>query len=384
MDTSTNLLSVADAEGVLSLVPHMLGFHPQNSMVLLVTTGVRLVATLRVDLPPEDASPAAARRHARRCGRYLDEMTEASAAFIVTYSRSRVASPDGQPPHGLLVRSVAEHLAQRSIAVPDAWHVGAGGWRSHFCTDLLCCPADGHALESIWLSDANLELQFGGSSPGLDHWDGTTSAAWPGTVAVRDMVDSITDGVLGSPEPSGFLRRWCDALELEPDQARKWLGGDPLETGILLAGLHDFSVRDVLPFAAGTTAAAGLSAVVTLDAGGEAPAALEEFLMGTAAAAPDWVRVDRLWDLGTSLLAAAQGEDRCALLCVLAWIEWARGRSSAAAALLDACLKGDPDYALAVGLKAFLDLGRLPGWARAPGTAWKRGAAPRDMPGAET
>ena len=386
MDTSTNQLSVADAEGVLALVPHMLGFHPEHSLVLLITSGSKLVAALRVDLPPGGASPFEERAHAVRVGEYLEDMQEATGAFLVTYSASPASRLAGRTrsPHRRVVKTVAEELGARSVAVPDAWHVGPDGWRSHYCTDESCCPEQGHPLESIWLSDANLELQFAGSAPGSRLWDGTPSSPWPAAATVRDMVGSILGGVLGAPDATGFLRRWCEAIEREPADALARLRSEPLETGILLAGLHDYSVRDVLPFAAATATADGIAVAGELDAGGEAPRQLAEVLLGSAESAPDWDRLDRLWNIGAELVAAADGEDRCALLCVLGWIEWARGRSSAAAALLDGCLAANPAYALAGKLKTFLDQGRLPRWARDPATAWRRGTGPGAMPGRET
>lgn len=368
-------LSVADAEGVLSVVPHTLGFHPRESLVVLIIAGTVLSATLRVDLPEKDPPDSdAASAHAGTVARYVRELPGATGAFLVAYSGRE---PDVRSPYFRLVRALASTLRRGGISVPDAWYVGPTGWRSYFCPDGDCCPPGGHPLESVWLSDANLGLVLGGSSPRRGHWDGSPVRVWKQRDAVRAAVAAALPG--RGPSAPELLERWCAALVGDPEATLERLRSDPVAAGTLLAGLRTLPVRDALPFAAGVSGAAALAAVADIEGGvqdGPAARQLGRFLLGDSRSAPDWRRLDLLWEVGRELLGAADGADRSALLCVLAWVEWARGRSSPAAVLLEACLRADPGHALARGLLAFVGRGVLPGWARDPATSWHRFGAP--------
>ena len=53
---------------------------------------------------------------------------------------------------------------------------------------------------------------------------------------------------------------------------------------------------------------------------------------------------------------------RAAPLTILAWLEWTRGRGTAASGYLDAALAADPEYLLARLFKQLLDGGATPLW----------------------
>ena len=200
---------------------------------------------------------------------------------------------------------------------------------------------------------------------------------WKQRDAVRAAVAAALAG--RGPRAPELLERWCAALAGDPEATLERLRSDPVAAGTLLAGLRTLPVRDALPFAAGVSGAAARAAVADIEGGvqdGPAARRLGRFLLGDSRSAPDWRRLDLLWEVGRELLGAADGADRSALLCVLAWVEWARGRSSPAVVLLEACLRADPGHALARGLLAFVGRGVLPGWARDPATSWHRFGAP--------
>lgn len=118
-----------------------------------------------------------------------------------------------------------------------------------------------------------------------------------------------------------------------------------------------------------------------------------EVLIGQYAGKPDWSRMDAAFAVFSELLAAsglgggsdveADQEAAAALLTLLAWIEWARGRGSRAQVYLGRCLETCPGYRLAELLEELLATGMFPVWARKAGTAW-RAAAERHPGGART
>ena len=81
--------------------------------------------------------------------------------------------------------------------------------------------------------------------------------------------------------------------------------------------------------------------------------------------------MDRAYEAFTALVQRAAGEPAAALLTLLGWIEWARGRSSRAEICLSGALREVPGYRLAALLRELLRRGELPQWAQSPSTAWR-------------
>lgn len=375
MNSSPGQLSVTNAEGVISLVPHMLGFHPRESLVVLIMHDNALEATLRVDLPAPGLDLAATRRLARHLMDYMRAAPDANGACLVVYAE-QAHIPKGGLPFQEFIDVVATQLQRGGYRIPDAWLVGRQRWWSYFCSETSCCPAGGRPLESVLLSDAHLRMVLEGSSPLADLWDGTGTGDWPGVEAVREVVDAQRACGDGWKDIIRGLERWCAALDQEPEDLLARLRSSPADTGALLAALDTQMVRDALPFAAGASTVAARHALVgqLRDRGSRGQLReLGEFMLGNSDRAPHWTALERLWTLGRHLLPAARETDRCALLCILAWIEWAKGHSSGAHALITTCRAEDPGYRLASLLDAFLARGRLPRWATNRETAWAGG-----------
>jgi len=414
---------VHDAEGILALVPHLLGFRPSGSLVCVLTSGGSLHATLRIDLPgggaarrpgrpprpaqhPPGPSPEAL---ARRVAGFLGTVKDATGVFLVVYAEPpvRPAGPEhaglgpARPgpaarPWSALVAALGRELEAIGLEVQDAWHVGGGRWRSYLCTDPSCCPPEGKPLEGIELSETNLQLVLAGSSPrgaepGVPELD-AAAAPWADPAAVRAAVRAVLDGA-DPPRRTALLMGWCRLLDADgrdalavPDLLRR-LRANPEETGALLAALHDKAIRDCLPSAAGLSAADGVAALSAIERGAERARCVRrmaDFMLGVSPETPDWDRLDRLRELCGGLVPAAREQDRCALLCLAAWVEWARGRGTAAGALLDACVAESPDYRLGILLHRLIGSGRMPDWVPDPGRAWRGHRAPMVLPPEET
>ena len=78
---------------------------------------------------------------------------------------------------------------------------------------------------------------------------------------------------------------------------------------------------------------------------------------------PDPERVDAAIELLKAAAARAPRADRPPLLCMLAWLNWALGRSSVADLFVTAAQEIDDGYGLAELLRTVLDRGMLPEWA---------------------
>jgi hypothetical protein len=78
---------------------------------------------------------------------------------------------------------------------------------------------------------------------------------------------------------------------------------------------------------------------------------------------PDVARVESAVLLVKQLAASAPRGCRPPLLCMLAWLNWALGRSSVSDRFVRAAEQVDPTYGFAEVLRTVLDRGMLPEWA---------------------
>ena len=446
-------LSAGSPPDILAFVPHCLGFEPEESLVLIALRGLRLGATLRLDLPgiragresthssaeaagPHRAGdfaragddtaagedPAAGEGHSAAAYRsricsLLARDPEADSVLIVVYTR-QPWNPGEPPPYSGMVARLREDLAEHGLELRDGWLSGNEHWRDYFCASQECCPWPGFPLDEIAGSRLNAELVYRGSA-----YSQTLQAA-VGLSGGRLRGGGPADPVTARSEEAcrrRFDGRWTTRRQFARtldawDQCFRGYRS-PRRDGLLLASLESRPIRDtVLVLAAlglqtalagsrywlaadvpevedangegpgadvtGAEAAAGVpgddaagAAGPSDRAGGEAGRIFRSVLIGRSSEAPDWEHLDRAYNAFTSLLGAASGEPAAALLTLLGWLEWARGRSSRADLCLIEALDIQPEYRLAQLLRELLRRGELPEWAQSPQTAWRRGGA---------
>lgn len=420
MTTETPYRSSNPAD-ILSYIPHTLGFWPRESLVCITVTETRIGATLRVDLP-RDPTPAEARDFAGQVQDYLSSDSKADSTLICLYTESLWPHP-ANPPHRLLMESLSAVLASSGVPVKNAWLVSSSHWREYFCEDAACCPLPGRPTDEITTSELNAELIFRGSHYARDLQEAVgigprlrfgSNASVEGN---RSAIEgSMGDSWLDADQFAVTMTAWCVAVNEHQDQpgrAGRLPSGVPDEesAGFLLASLSCRTVRDFLLVQICLGVGAALEAALCSDSlgqptgspqvpqmlrNGRPPAAgmegivVDDFLTAAQEQLPaegdpaefaavltgehdgllDWKRLTRAADLFHLMLQFSSGTSAAALLTMLAWTEWARGRGSRAQCYLDKCLEMDPEYRLAVLLQQLFATGRLPRWARSPATAW--------------
>ena len=135
---------ISDAGEVAAALPHLLGFHPLESVVLVGLggpSGGRVGLTVRGDLPP----PAAADGVARQLVAGL--CTDGPTAALVVVVSDDPDDPDPQAgvrlPHRPLVSRLLLDLAAADVAVRDVLLVRRGRWWSYDCPYACCHPGMG-------------------------------------------------------------------------------------------------------------------------------------------------------------------------------------------------------------------------------------------------
>lgn len=371
---SASNFSLASPEEVLAYIPHALGFYPRNAVVLLIMQGKGLAATLRVDLPAAEGSSDLVAQWADQLVQLVHKVPDATAVFAAVYTgQAPTGNHDSLPRHELVER-LAPELVRSGIQVRDAWFVGTIRWHSYFCLSENCCPSEGCDLPDLALTETHLRMVVAGSAPEDQLWDGTGIAEWENKNEVRSNLDILAAEFSGSVPRESLIKDWARLLDEDPVVAERRLRTDDVLCASLLLSLNDRMIRDILPYLAGRGTLQAFEALKEVSRGvefGRASQDFSDFLLGTAACTPDWDRLERLWFFCRDLLGVAEREETSALLCLLGWVNWAKGKGSSALKLFGTALANDPDYRLAQLMAKLLESGEMPSWVADPARAWR-------------
>lgn len=314
-----------------AVVPHLLGFHPEDSVVVLgLEPGTHAVrVTLRLDLPvePDRDAWAALLPAFDRVG--------ATEALLCVYP-----SPDADPwrearardlPARPVLDAAAEAFADAGVAALDAVCVVGDRMRSYWCRDERCCPREGRLIPHEELLRIEAELVGTGSAP----------------LQSRRTLERLLDP---RADDDPFRVEVLDEVEARADDVASY---GPDDVGSFLLGL--------------AAQAAGLD-----------QPNLQAALVGMVTSLASWVRPRDLLmralsvDADPTLVRAARGvlveAVRCArgpgvapvasLLAVCAWLS---GDGAMARVALARAEAADTGYSLARLLSAALDAG-IPPW----------------------
>ncbi len=305
------LVSVRAVEDLVCALPHLLGFPPVESLVVVALEGPRdeLTFTLRVDLPGPVGFDAVADMCALR-------MQAAGAdgvlAFVVTEAPDPAA---GRLPGGDLVEAL-----QRGVGPPlrDAFLVRGGRVWSYLCPDPACCPPGGRLVDDA--SPVATALAAAGVVSGRrvfrDRDEIVQAAQAVGGAEADAMIAairrlSVDPDAPGPPEPGALEERYRERLPaLLAHCAERGADVGDEDAALLGCAWHDTDLRDhmLATVAAGAPGADALVRAVArrVPAPYDAPAA-----------------------------------------SMLGWVAYAEGSGVLAAAALERALATDPRYSLA-------------------------------------
>ncbi len=134
---------ISGAGQAAAAVPHLLGFRPEDSLVVLCITRPRhqVGLTMRFDV---SGGPSPARLAAQAAVRA--EAAGADEVMLVCYPRASGADLDVASRHDLpradLLEQVCLRMAERHIGIQNAVVVCAGRWRSYLCDDECCASSE--------------------------------------------------------------------------------------------------------------------------------------------------------------------------------------------------------------------------------------------------
>jgi hypothetical protein len=328
---------IGSPAAVLAVVPHLLGFVPSKSLIVIGAGPPldRINLTLRFDLPdPPDA------RTAREIAQH--------AVSVLTGQQQGMAVAIGYGP-GSLVTPIADAVrraARRAgLELRDVLRVEQDRYWSYLCRNPDCCPPQGVPIDPRHPAGAAM--------------DAAGMAALPDRAALAASIGPL-GGLARRSMRDATRRAETHAISLFGQASRSGRSRDARRL-VLREALS--AVTDAL-----TTYRQG-GKFVTDDQVAWLALALTSLRVRDDA----WARMDvdfrdahtRLW---TDVIRRAEPTYLPAPACLLAFTAWQSGNGALANLALDRALTADPGYSMALLLRDTIDAGAPPSLARLPMT----------------
>ena len=198
------MTTLTSPHDLLAAIPFLIGYHPENSLVVVSLKDETVGMAMRVDYP--DHLPEAA--YNLLASHLLRDQSH--GALIVAYvPKDRLDGED-------VLRELAGALARVDINVQESICVKDGRYRSVICRDRQCCPKDGTEVPQINSSRIALEHVFQGKP-----------MPFPNVETLIQSLDSL---------PLAREREWIAAVEkFAPPQDEAQHQGDVLQSGEALS-----------------------------------------------------------------------------------------------------------------------------------------------------
>jgi hypothetical protein len=328
-------LVVRGPDSLPSLVPHLVGFHPVRSLVVvgLLPEAHSVRVTVRVDLPAIDTPPAAALAEWQSA---FVALTRAGATDMVllVYPGAEEDPWRDETPHDLprrrFVAELAARLGDAGFVVLDSLCVVGQRLRSYDCLTTACCPLEGRVVDEAEALRVRALFVEQGSAPLASRADLVAGLAErPIDDPVRERVARGRDAIVARLPAGAEVRvhRFVDDL-------RVW-GAEPRGTATLAR------LVVVAQLLCSTVRSRDLTLrSLTVDADLDLLAAARSVL-GEA-------------------VRCSSGVEVAPVASVLAVCCWVSGDGAAARIALDRAFESDPSYSLAALVSAALDTGAPP------------------------
>jgi hypothetical protein len=336
---------------VLAVIPHLLGFHPSKSFVVIGAgrrPRERIELAFRYDLPDPPLAGHAAEiaEHAAAVLR----QRRLSTVICIGYGSGALVTP--------VADAVAGAVRRDGLRLHELLRVEDGRYWSYLCANPECCPPDGVPFDAQ-------------ANPAAAAMTVAGLVAYPDRAALAGTLAPVTGAAASRME---------QATEQARDRAAALIARAAAQRGAhatrLLVDAGRQAVKDAL-----TTYQDG--GRITAD---ETIAWLSVVLGHLAVRDDAWARMDpghraahvRLW---TDVVRRVRPEYLPAPASLLAFTAWQSGEGALANIAIDRALEADPRYSLALLLRDIMDSGVPPSAARVPMTP-EQVAASYDLPDA--
>lgn len=333
MSTEPMTVTASGPADFVTLVPRMLGFKPQDSVVVVPFSGTRSIGAVRVDLP--EAVRAAECAHV--ISGLLCKIAGVTGVALVVYGERERA--------GIIEDALKIEANKTGLTLVEALYVVDDGW-----------GFIGDERPPVPLQDVSAELAA--LPMEVDQCAGAT---------LPETESAFADAVAASLSAQNDDED--DSLDLV-DLFESALSWDPahlevVSASALIALLARPSLRDVgLVHWSHGRGAEALDAQRKWQHGAAYPRDLASLMWGEGPR-PEPQRLFAALELCRHLASATPDPLRVGPLSVAAWFAWALGKSTHASIYAAKALKIDPAHGLSEIVTTFVESGHLPEWATA-------------------
>ncbi|MER7798617.1 DUF4192 family protein [Microbacterium sp. NPDC096154] len=343
----TTVIQASEPARFLSLLPHLAGFTPRESLVLVPFAERRTIGALRIDLPEPGADLA---EYSATAVGLICKVREADRVAIVVYTDAAYRDGAGRPAGADLVHEVLRRAHECGLPPVYTLCVAADAWGDPLEPGGPDLPLDDIQPADVELDDGPADDVSGDQDSGC--------ALPPSDLATRERVANelrafsltlgdptlpalIESAILDdptelSPRSLAQLIQLLDRPALRDVALHQWCGG--YDEGVATQAWQIEWTRDRSLVPTGPVRLAGEGAGV------------------------DPRRLERALELARRLAACAPRANRAGPLVAAAWLSWALGRSTHAAHYVGLVRELDPNHGLAGIVAAMISAGHLPEW----------------------
>ncbi|WP_110590558.1 DUF4192 family protein [Microbacterium suaedae] len=353
---------------LLALLPHLLGYTPRESLLLVPLSKGTTCGVLRIDLPaPDDVEQVATTAVGHVC-----RLPEADALIAAVYTDSPLRDGAGVA-YDALALAVSDRAEACGLRVVDELCVGADGWTPYPSGEL-------RPLSEITRADPYPDRPVArAQNDGVDVIRADAADRAPIARHLRTLAqlphdafqrhaggdramtsDEALDAELAAfdADPRGFF----DGAAESSDEA------SAARAAVWMWALHSPALRDVVftQWTGGAEEASRACAWQRRWRAGEADEPDFPVRLAGEGSRPDSERLRAARTFVRALASRAPDTHLGVCLAVCGWLSWAVGNATHAAEYAARAIDVDPSCTLARLIAALTDEGLLPGWAYDP------------------
>jgi hypothetical protein len=366
------IVRASSTADLLAMVPALVGFAPQRSVVCVPFIGKRTAEpVMRVDLP-DRRRESDSRNLAGYLIGALSRLRAVDRVAIVVYTDLGFAAERGIP-HLDLGRALEKAFRRAGFGIVDSACVGSDGWGSYLershqdegrpLADIAASP---FASRTDVVADSRRVANEHAQIPDADDERRSLVASLLARgpklpIENLDLIDVVEAAMA--------------AKELTPLAAAGmlWVAQTPAARDVMLlqaaygeeVGVYAFSEQlrmTRIQRETGQSMDEIARRELADPAAREQAMLMSSLMVGTTEHVPEWARLERACEVYRDLASLAPPAAVAPALTCLAWLNWALGRGSAAGELLDRALTDRPDYGLALLLRTWFASGAIPEW----------------------
>lgn len=218
---------------ILQVIPYLLGFHPEHSVVIVAMRGKAVVVSARYDLdaPPQSAEPLC--HSAAAAG--------ATGVLVALYDDAITGHP---LPHRAYRDELRQVFDKYELKEVDALAVGGCRWWSYRCQDDTCCPPEGTELVRAGALAAGAVAEGLVALPGRADLEAELDPDQERMADVLEALLALGDDQDDRPEVVLRADDWAEVRGFVRDARRGAALPTPEQAARVLWALMDIAVRD--------------------------------------------------------------------------------------------------------------------------------------------